>query len=191
MRGNRQIKVLMVAVLCVAVLCLSVAYAILSSTLSIAGTGTVQAGNWHVFLSDASATKSGSATCSAGTIEGTSLTGVTATFVKPGDACTVTVHAKNDGTFDAKLTDVDHKADALSFSGAASDTVKNQITYEVKYGSTVINNSTDFSKIAALSKGTGDVVITLTITFNSAATAVPSSAVTIGNLNRDFIFQPA
>ena len=198
--NNRETKILLLAFLSLAVLCLSVAYAVLSQNLSISGTGTIEGGAnaWNVAFVTGSVTteKKGTATCEAGTVSGTSISGLTATFVKPGDACTITIKVKNNGTINAKLTDIQNKSSSIELEGSESDKalLADQITYSVKYGNETINSSTDISSLSNVALNTNsEQTITLHVEYvNKTETqTLPTAAVTIKGLDRTFIYQQA
>ena len=174
---NRETKLIMVAILCVAVLGLTVAYSALSATLKVSGTGSVTAGTWDVKFTAATGAKSGSATCNNPTLSNTSITNVSPTFVKPGDSCTYTITVKNNGTIPATLTGITPATPAISLSGADSTTVNGKIDYELTYGGKKVSSGTTGLTTALAAADT--TTITMKITFNSTATAVPATAVTV------------
>ena len=175
---NRETKLIMVAILCVAVLGLTVAYSALSATLKVSGTGSVTAGTWDVKFTAATGSNSNTgATCNNPTLNNTTITNVNPTFVKPGDSCTYTITVKNNGTIPAKLTGITPATPAISLSGADSATVNGKIDYELTYGGTKVTSGVTGLTTALAKSGT--TTITMKITFNSTATAVPATAVTV------------
>ena len=102
--NSRRTKLIIIACLCVAILGLSIGYALLSTRLNITGTAKVPASTWDVvFLEDEiDITETGMAKCNIGTIEGTSISGMSVEFTKPGDSCTFSIPVKNNGNISAK-----------------------------------------------------------------------------------------
>ncbi len=194
--NSRRTKLIIIACLCVAVLGLSIGYALLSTRLNITGTAKVPASTWDVvFLTDEiQTTKTGMAKCDKGTIEGTSISGMSVEFTKPGDACTFSIPVKNTGNISAKLVDVTGKSSNLTFVGSGKTALSDQellqksVVYEVNYGNTQINGSTDFSNIDLL-KADNEITVTLRVTFNHSAKDIPKNPVTLGGLDRGFIFE--
>ncbi len=194
--SSRKTKLIIIACLCVVVVGLSIGYALLSTRLNITGTAKVPASTWDiVFLTDEiKKTETGMAKCSLGNIEGTSISGMSVEFTKPGDACTFSIPVKNNGNISSKLVDVTGKSSSLTFVGSGStassdqDLLKSNVIYEVNYGNTAINGNTDFSDIELL-KGGNTETVTLRITFNHEAEDIPRNSVTLGGLDRGFIFE--
>lgn len=111
MEKDRKFRALAIAAICVAVVGVSVAYAALSASLTISGTGTVASleSTWNVKWVNNSPTM----TCTEGVtveeagqpkIAGNNVT-FAATFSKPGASCYFTVDITNAGTLNAKLLD--------------------------------------------------------------------------------------
>ncbi len=194
--GNRRTKLIIIACLCVAVLGLSIGYALLSTSLNITGTAKVPASTWNVvFLEDEiNKTETGMAKCNLGNIEGTSISSMSVEFTKPGDSCTFSIPLKNTGNISAKLVDVTGKSSNLTFVGSGKtyssdqELLQSNVVYEVNYGNTAINENTDFSSIELL-KANNKVIVTLRVTFNHSAEDIPKNPVTLGGLDRGFIFE--
>ena len=195
---SRKQKYMIIGALCLVVVGLSIGYAALSASLKIAGTATVPAEKWSVIFvkENSTTTKTGQATCVIGNVTGTSITGLSASFKVPGDSCTFTVPVENAGTIAAKLTDVTGKDSPLTFTGTgaseeADETLlKGNVEYKVSYGTSEINGSTEFNNIPILDSKE-KTTITLKISFKTEATDIPKEAVTIGGLDRTFIFENA
>ncbi len=194
--NSRKTKLIIIACLCVAVLGLSIGYALLSTRLNITGTAKVPANTWDVIFleEEINKTETGMAKCSLGNIEGTSISGMSVEFTKPGDSCTFSIPVKNTGNISAKLVDVTGKSSNLTFVGSGKTALSDQellqknVIYEVNYGTTQINGNTDFSNIELL-KADNSITITLRVTFKHSADAIPKSPVKLGGLDRGFIFE--
>ncbi len=194
--NSRKTKLIIIACLCVAVVGLSIGYALLSTRLNITGTAKVPASTWNVIflIDEIDTTETGMAKCSIGNIEGTSISGMSIEFTKPGDSCTFSIPVKNTGNISAKLVDVTGKSSNLTFLGEGStarsdeNLLKSNVVYEVNYGKKAIKGDTDFSSIDLL-KATNKETVTLRVTFNHSAEDIPKNPVTLGGLDRGFIFE--
>ncbi len=193
---SRKQKYLIIGALCLVVVGLSIGYAALSASLKIGGTATVPAEKWSViFVKDNSTTiKTGQAVCKIGDVTGTSITNLSASFKVPGDSCTFTIPVENAGTIAAKLTGVTGKDSPLTFEGSGSSEADDEallssnVEYKVSYDTYEINGSTVFGDIPILDSKE-KTTITLKISFKTEATDIPKEAVTIGGLDRTFIFE--
>lgn len=107
MEKNTRTKNILLIVLLVAVLTLSVAYALLSQTLTITSQATVGGKNntWKVLFTAASCTPSGKATKEAdfSLTNSTSISGLAATLRAPGDSIVCQITVSNQGAIDATL----------------------------------------------------------------------------------------
>jgi len=101
---NRKIKILSLVALIVAVLGLGVAFAALSSQLTINGSAKAQAGSWNIHFAktlDMPTQTTGNASFTEPTLSDTSILGFKATVTKPGDSVTYYFDIVNSGTVDA------------------------------------------------------------------------------------------
>ena len=108
MERNRKIKILSLVALIVAVLGLGVAFAALSSQLTINGSAKAQAGSWNIHFAktlDMPTQTTGNASFTEPTLSDTSILGFKATVTKPGDSVTYYFDIVNSGTVDALVED--------------------------------------------------------------------------------------
>ena len=108
MERNRKIKILSLVALIVAVLGLGVAFAALSSQLTINGSAKAQAGSWNIHFAktlDMPTQTTGDASFTEPTLSDTSILGFKATVTKPGDSVTYYFDIVNSGTVDALVDD--------------------------------------------------------------------------------------
>ena len=104
MERNRKIKTLSLVALIVAVLGLGVAFAALSSKLTINGSAKAQAGSWNIHFAktlNMPTQTTGNASFTEPTLSDTSILGFKATVTKPGDSVTYYFDIVNSGTVDA------------------------------------------------------------------------------------------
>ena len=120
MERNRKIKTLSLVALIVAVLGLGVAFAALSSKLTINGSAKAQAGSWNIHFAktlDMPTQTTGDASFTEPTLSDTSILGFKATVTKPGDSVTYYFDIVNSGTVDALIEDYVFKTGYLECSG--------------------------------------------------------------------------
>ena len=120
MERNRKIKTLSLVALIVAVLGLGVAFAALSSKLTINGSAKAQAGSWNIHFTktlDMPTETTGDASFTEPTLSDTSILGFKATVTKPGDSVTYYFDIVNDGTVDALVEDYVFKSGYIECSG--------------------------------------------------------------------------
>ena len=120
MERNRKIKILSLVALIVAVLGLGVAFAALSSKLTINGSAKAQAGSWNIHFAktlDMPTQTTGDASFTEPTLSDTSILGFKATVTKPGDSVTYYFDIVNSGTVDALIEDYVFKTGYLECSG--------------------------------------------------------------------------
>ena len=199
MEKNGKTKNIVLAVLLVAVVTLSIAYAVLSATLTINAQATVKGANWDVEFqkkgeqSDpvcVASSKSGAATTTAqvktdATIAATSMTGLTADLKLPGDKVVCTWQVINKGTIDARLAT--YTAPVVTYDGttdADETTVRNNTTVTLTIDG---QEPVQGRKLPATSGNVEDVV--LTIQYNENATALPSSDVIVKAASTTFIYE--
>ena len=120
MERNRKIKTLSLVALIVAVLGLGVAFAALSSKLTINGSAKAQAGSWNIHFAktlDMPTQTTGDASFTEPTLSDTSILGFKATVTKPGDSVTYYFDIVNSGTVDALVDDYVFRSGYLDCSG--------------------------------------------------------------------------
>ena len=120
MERNRKIKILSLVALIVAVLGLGVAFAALSSQLTINGSAKAQAGSWNIHFAktlDMPTQTTGNASFTEPTLSDTSILGFKATVTKPGDSVTYYFDIVNSGTVDALVEDYVFRSGYYDCSG--------------------------------------------------------------------------
>jgi hypothetical protein len=122
MEKSRRNKKIVLIVLLLIVVGLSIGFAAFTATLKIQSSASVMGdqNTFKVVFSESDSEVTGSKTnvsgvASAGTFNGTELSGLTATFTQPGQTATWEVYAFNAGQFDAFLKSV-------TFENAAGST---------------------------------------------------------------------
>ena len=189
MYRRSNIKSLVLILLVVAIVGMSVAYALLSTTLTITGNTSLSAASWDIYFSNISANANGGATYTLPTLSDTTLSDYEVVLTAPGDEVTFTFNIVNDGTIDAKITSLVKGTPSCSgVTGSTTGTtdgplVCNNITYSLEYantGSAVSINDT-------INAGE-EVTLALTLSYNANATSLPTNDVAISNLGITLVY---
>ncbi|MBR4618255.1 MAG: hypothetical protein IKO49_03020 [Bacilli bacterium] len=178
-------KSALIAILVVGLVTMTVVYAALSTTLTISNSATVAATKWDVHFDNLQMASGNTATVATGKeakISGpTSITGLEATFVKPGDSVSYTFDIVNGGDINAKLTS--YTLGTPSCSGDTANFCKNNITYTLTYGT----GNTAFAQNQVINAGQ-TINAKLTITLKNTVTAMPTTALTVSGLSATFVY---
>ena len=108
MEKTRKVKIISLCALLVAVLGLTVAFAALSQTLTINGSAAVNTASWDIHFENLTLSeKTGTAEVS-GTpqLTGTVISGINVSLNKPGDKIVYEFDLVNNGSIEAKLTNI-------------------------------------------------------------------------------------
>ncbi|MCL2383484.1 MAG: hypothetical protein FWC79_04975 [Oscillospiraceae bacterium] len=192
MERQRTRKVFVIIALLLIVAGVTVAFAALSTTLNIDGTGLIQAESWEVRYENlrSPATVTGEAVVETmPTLTATSVTGFHARLSRPGDSVRIVFDVTNAGTIPAEIGTL--TKEGITFTGLATDVTDRaadealmaaNVTYTLTY--------TDGAAVAV-----GDTLtagqtreLWLTLSFNSTASALPTDDVEIGGLGITTIY---
>lgn len=150
MERNRKIKILSLVALIVAVLGLGVAFAALSSQLTINGSAKAQAGSWNIHFAktlNMPTQTTGNASFTEPTLSDTSILGFKATVTKPGDSVTYYFDIVNSGTVDAL---VDNYVFESGYQDCAATRVSDHPECKLyDFNSDGVINGSDYSVIKA------------------------------------------
>ena len=150
MERNRKIKILSLVALIVAVLGLGVAFAALSSKLTINGSAKAQAGSWNIHFAktlNMPTQTTGNASFTEPTLSDTSILGFKATVTKPGDSVTYYFDIVNSGTVDAL---VDNYVFESGYQDCAATRVSDHPECKLyDFNSDGVINGSDYSVIKA------------------------------------------
>lgn len=185
-------KSLFLIVLLVSVFGLGIAYALLSTTLTISGTTSVSAATWDIHFSNLNASSTGDATYTLPQFTSTTaLTDYEIILTKPGDSVTFTFDIINAGTISSAISSLVKGTPSCSgIAGSSTGTtdgpiVCNNLSYTFTYSDNTVVNVGD-----TLNKGETKSV-KLTLSYNSSATQVPANDVAISNLDITMIYSQA
>ena len=123
MEKERKVKILSLCALLVAILGLTVAFAVLSQTLTINGSASVNTATWDVHFvktSDKATEIEGAATFTEPTLSGTAIENFSATLTKPGDSIIYYFDIVNNGTVDAVVSNYNFSYGYLKCVGTRS-----------------------------------------------------------------------
>lgn len=192
MKSDKGIKVIAIVALCLALVGLGVGYAAFSASLSIKGTGTVNASSWKIkFQNLSTATLVGEAKeVKAPTINtnDTNISDYSATFTAPGDSISYTFEVANTGTFDAAVSTIAIPTPTCTGNGVNAATDASNVCKNLSYSLTY----TDGTAIAVgdtLTKGETKA-LKLTLVYKNSITAgeLPTDDVSISNLETSILF---
>lgn len=186
---NTALKYVVLLILVVSLFSLGIAYAFLSTTLTISGTTTVSAVTWDIHFSNLTASSTGDATYTLPTFESsTSLTDYEIILTKPGDSVTFNFDIQNAGTIDSKLSSIIKGTPQCNgVAGSSTGTVDGplvcqNITYSFTYNDGALISANDLLNKSETKS------VKLTLSYNSSATQVPSNDVAITNLSITMIY---
>ena len=201
MKQNQNRKVLS-TILCIAVISvfsLTIAYAVLSETLTISGSSKVNASTWDIAINNSTTntnTTTGTATYTTPTINGTTISyGVGLT--KPSDTVTLYFDVLNNGDVKGEITSIiSSTPTCTSATGntADADLVCNNLEISLVYsdGSSVqvgdVINTAGYRCLNGSTSSSTKAVIKLIVKLKESMTSVPTSEVNITNLKHDIIY---
>lgn len=200
MEKQRSTKIIAIVALVIGVIGMTIAFAAMSTALTIEGTGEMQTARWNVQFVTTSLEQdtTGDATVTtAPSLTATTLGTFEVVLTKPGDSVTFTFDVTNTGTIDARIGNLVFNAnDVTSLSGlvptctglatnptyatADATLVCNNLDFEVEYtagGAIGLNDTLTAGQTRNL---------TLTISFNG--TNLPTDDVTITGLGITILY---
>lgn len=200
MKENKRMKLYILVALVFSILTISIAYAVLSTSLDISGSATVQESSWGFKLGEGiSLSGKDYETTGSAIYNAPSFDGVTATYnfslSKPGDSVTYFFRIYTLGSLPGEISSIlTSNPTCTSSLNVKSDEelVCNNLLYEITYSDgtpiqtgDVFNTTAQNTPAITCLKGasTGNVrSIKVKITFDDKVTSVPSSTVTVNNL---------
>lgn len=105
---KRKKLYIILSIIIISLLSLTIAYAVLSTTLSITGSANINAATWQIALiqSGYPTVTTGSATYTTPTVTGTSIGNYSVSLTKPGDSVTMIFDVENQGSLNAEIDSV-------------------------------------------------------------------------------------
>lgn len=197
MRRQRKFKYIFLSLLVIAIASLSIAYAVLTTSLSISGNAEVQGAEWGMDIKGFTTTTTGNATYTTPSIEGTTISNYTVSLTKPGDSVTFNFFVENTGSIAAKIESIMNSTPTCTSStgnNEEAEMVCNNLNIKLSHYASDITvgeiysaDSDDYCLPNELNRIINGLLY-LTIEFDSKATSVPSSSVTISNLKNQINF---
>ena len=171
MKKQKNAQIIILSLLLAVVIFTTVGFAAYTQNLNIGGTVAVEKSKWSIhFDQDSYQLGAGSQDVKADMVSDTSIN-FTSTLSKPGDYCTFSIQAVNDGTFNAVLNQ-------LEMSSLSPEQSK-YLTYTVSYGGTNFTNTNNALDIA-LNKGvSSNVVVRVEYVAPTDPANLPSSDATV------------
>lgn len=171
--------------LLVSVITLTIAYAVLSTTLTIKGSAKINSATWNINITAGNDfTTYGSAKFGYPTIESTTISGMKVDFYQPGDGVRFPFTVRNDGSLDGKLKEV--KKGTISCSSTNNynaQKVCENITYTIKYedGSEILEGD--------VIKSGGVQFFVLEIMYNKKNDFITSTEVSIDGIDVVLLYE--
>ena len=205
MRNYRKKLTCTLIVVAILITTMSIAYAALSTTLTITGSANVQAATWDIRLTEKIEPKvTGSATYTKPTIDGTTLRDYSVSLKKPGDAVEFQYYIFNGGDFSATISSLANSTPVCTSSTGNETDAKAicdnlNIEFEIrgnertqKIGDIIGTGSANSSSVSPIcsagsTTSTFDATIYLKISLKNTIDAYVGSNVSISNLKHDVI----
>ena len=160
---SEKSKNILLGVLIVGLVSMTVAYAALSTTLTINGTASIPATKWDIEITDwtdttpVTVTKTGNvqmtntAVHPAATTSATAITNLAVQLKQPGDIATYSFNISNLGSIDAKLASFDHHCKLQGTNTACDSTV---LRYEISCDAAAATTGTVLTKASDITDAT-------------------------------------
>ena len=190
MEKERKVKYLSIVALIVAVVGLGVAFAAMSTTLTINGTATMDTAKWDIHFENLSTVKLGGFATETATPEmtATKIGDYAVTLTRPGDSATYTFDVTNAGTIDAKLGTFTKNAPVFTGTSATAKAadeaiVEGNLIYTLTYTDTGVAVAQDDILGQGETKN-----LTLHIEYDRNATTLPSAKVEITGMDITMVY---
>jgi hypothetical protein len=165
MNKEGRFQNVLIILLAVAVVGMSIGFAAFSSQLTITGNATFEKAKWEVIWENNTVAETETNATDQGTVvvDSNNMNVTYNVTLKPHTEYSFTVYAKNNGTFDAKLT-------GITFTGKTPAQITSEhsgkIGYTFTYAGTPYTQTTDLSgENITLAKNGGRVPVVVTLTY--------------------------
>ena len=196
-KSNNRNKLIVLGCLAFLICCISIAYAVLSTSLNISGSGTVNASNWDIYMEYSNGLKTGSASYTIPTVTNYRIANYSVNLTKPGDSVSMYFNVYNDGDLNGEITSIINSTPVCtSETGNTADAnlVCNNLDISFSYDNgdsirtgDVLNTDSMFC-LNGNTHAYSVAGIVVEISLKDSMTSVPSSKVTISNLNHEIIY---
>lgn len=204
MGNDNKVKNILLTVLTVGLVSMTIAYAALTRTLTISDNRVTITTDWNVHFANCATATSAAATSSPGSavtalvtqqpeLTDTTISGLRATFQKPGDKVEYYFDIVNDGSIDATLSTATYttptctSSDSSVSSSTLSTFCTNNINYSIVYTDTLDSPDTGDDLLAA----PGDPSVRhckLTVELDPETQSIPSGTITVSNIGASFVY---
>lgn len=193
---TKKLGAAIIAGLIIMIVSVSIAYAALSETLTISGSGKVTSIGWDISIGFSTGSKTGTATYTTPVVNGTTIS-YSVNLRKPGDTVELYFKVYNKGDINAQISSIINSTPiCTSSTGNTADEalVCNNLEVSMKYISNkdlaigdVVNKD---SHVCYNGQTTTyyESQIVVTIKLKDSMTTVPSSEVTLSNMKHDIIY---
>lgn len=197
MRSYRKKLTCTLIVVAILIAIMSIAYASLSTTLTITGNAEVQASTWDIYFMDGQITTTGSAKYTEPVIDGTRLRDYTVSLKKPGDSVTFIYHIYNNGDYSAQIDAILNSTPICTSSTGNEEDEKSicdnlNIDFDLNGAQIgdIIGSSKNFGPVLCKNGETTTVIrstASITIALNNTSDVIVGSDVTISNLKNEIV----
>lgn len=188
---QKKVRIGILTLLIIAIILLTVAFAAMSTVLTINGTGIVDPGGWGVKFENLSAPilKGGASVETPAKIEGeTEINDFRAVLTKPGDSVSYKFDIKNYGQINAQISSLTKQTPVCTGLSTSTGTADSTIvSSNISYTLTYTSNGSTVAKGDILNAGETKNV-TLTLKYNSDTTQLPSNDVEISGLDVTLVY---
>ena len=194
---NKKIKFVILGCLLLLVCSISIAYAVLFTTLNISGSGTVNASNWDIEMAFNYGVKTGSANYTNPTVTNYKISNYSVDLTKPGDSVSLEFVINNYGDINGEITSLINSTPVCTSETGNStdaklvcDNLVVQFYYEggdpISVGDVL--NTDSMTCLNGSSEAYSFTYLIVKVSLSSSMTSVPSSKVTISNLNHEVVY---
>ena len=204
MGNDNKVKNILLTVLTVGLVSMTIAYAALTQTLTISDNQVTITTDWNVHFARCATATSAAATSSFGSavtanitqqpeLTDTTISGLRATFQKPGDKVEFYFDVVNDGSIDATLSSATYTTPTCtsSDSNVSASTLSTFCSQNIKYS--IIDLGTGYApdENEDLLAAPGEPSVRhwlLTVELDENTQTIPSGTITVSNIGATFVY---
>ena len=205
MGNDNKVKNIILAVLVIGLVGMTIAYAALTQTLYIRDNQVTITTDWNVHFAEnesltyAVPSSTGASATATATVEqqptltDTVISGLRATFRKPGDKVTYQFDIVNEGGIDAKLSTATYSTPTCtstdqSVSAATLATFCQKINYSIVYTGTSTAPAANDDLLATSPNNIRHCTMTVELDPNTEITDIPNGDITVSNIEATFLY---
>ena len=204
MGNDKKVKNILLLVLTIGLVTMTIAYAGLTRTLTISDNQVAITSGWNVHFAACATATTAAATSGAGgtntafvtqqpTLTDTTISGLRATFAKPGDKVEYYFDIVNEGSIDAILSSATYTTPACTSSDSSvqSSTLNTFCTNNINYSIVYTDTQTAPEVDDELYADPGDPSVRhckLTVELDPDTESIPSGTITVSNIGASFVY---